>query len=199
MTQKKKPCTHFLKGRCDFGDDCHFLHTTGDQTLAKSNTNNPNTNTSTMPAKKKCHEFWDTGECRHGFKSRYQHIDNPGHKSKLAATHTDDWRTTSLKSGAGSTLAIDATFPTFDTVNGRATDELLFPSKMLVTGKAKAIVQDATREGKRVNTVAIAEELVLALNASNRLNEHWVSHTTMDQLTGRPLKTGRACSQRSLK
>ena len=198
MTQRKIPCTHYLKGRCNFGDECNFLHP-GAQTSAKPNNNTNKTNTSIMQAKKKCNNFWETGECRHGFNCRYQHVDNPANKSRSAATHTDDWRTTSQKPGASSTLAIDATFPTYDTVNGRASDELLFPSKMLVTGKAKATVQDATREGKRVTTVAIAEELVLALNASNRLNEHWVSHASEAQLTIRPSRIGRACSRRSLK
>ena len=60
-------------------------------------------------------------------------------------------------------------------MNSRISDELLVPTKMLWPRKAKEIMQEAKQEDQKVRTAAIAETLILALNASNRLNEDWVS------------------------
>lgn len=59
-------------------------------------------------------------------------------------------------------------------MKGRASDERLFPAKLLAPGSAQGIIQEGKQEGKKVNSMAIAEKLIQGLNASNRLNELWV-------------------------
>lgn len=196
MAKLKKPCEHYAKhGHCAYGDDCRYSHPPG--ALDTSGVpKRPHPINDTLPVKRKCNKFCDTGECYHGFKCRYQHVVNPAVRPKTNATEADGWAKIDPAGSAG-VLAIHATFPSYATVNSRVSDDLLFPAKMLVPGKAKMVVQEAAQEGKKVNSVAIAETLIRALNASNRLNEHWVSQSSRTRLTCRSSKTARASSRPS--
>ena len=192
MTQIKKPCKFYTRtGQCDYGEDCRYSHPHDAQILPTD----PQVRmiNDTAPSKKKCNNFWETGDCRHGFKCRYQHISNPTLKPKSDDHEPEDWTLVNTHS-TSTARAIDPTFPSYATIHSRISDELLVPAKMLFPGLAKRIIQEASQEGRKITSVSIAESLIQSLNASNRLNEYWVSWSFQALLTRRLSKTGRVSS-----
>lgn len=103
------------------------------------------------------------------------------------------------KPGSLSIRAINADFPSTKAVTGRASDDLLFPTKMLTSGKVQTILQAAGREGQRLVSVAVAENLMEAISAGNRLNDLWVSFLPVaesysDDRPCRPMRIDRVYS-----
>lgn len=70
----------------------------------------------------------------------------------------------------------ETAFPAPCSVVDKATDRLLVPVKMLLPGKVKTTLQTASVEGSRIVSVAMAEQLLLAINASNALNTYFVGY-----------------------
>ncbi|RXK38430.1 hypothetical protein M231_04339 [Tremella mesenterica] len=102
------------------------------------------------------------------------------HKASSSSGPLDNWSLVSPKSN--SPRATDPSFPTYEVMNGTATDLLLFPTKMLTPGKVKTNIGMALVEGNRVSSAAIAEELLITINASNSLNEHLLYEDRQDIL-----------------
>ena len=92
----------------------------------------------------------------------------------------------------------DPDFPSCATFEGRATDYLLFPTKMLSATDAMKTVYWVSQEGRAIQSVAVAERLVLSLLASGQTNALWVSQV-WEVADDSPTKIGTSFSSRSPK
>lgn len=170
---RKKPCVKFFNnGSCKYGVHCTFSHTDPETSKIASASGSGKKGFQT----KKCTSFWETGQCKFDFECRYPHLANPALRPKSnKADDTDNgdkWRSAN---GVGKVQAVDPTFPAFSTIQSRVSDDLLMPSKLLPPHKVKGIITEASKEGKRVTSATLVEELVLALSSSNKNNEAWAS------------------------
>ena len=101
---------------------------------------------------------------------------NPANKTRMAdemVGSANEVRTSVHINGI--VRATDESFPSCQAVASRESDLLLIPTKTLNTNKVKEVIDEASKENLRITSATLAENIVLALNASNSLNPAWVS------------------------
>lgn len=72
-------------------------------------------------------------------------------------------------------MIIVGTFPDPKSITGNTLDTLLVPIKFLPLSKLQATLKEFERDGIRMNSPGMVEKLLLAINAGNSTNDHWVS------------------------
>lgn len=120
-----------------------------------------------------CRNYWDTGLCPFGLDCRHKHELPPPPK-------TANGQSQAAAASAVQPEALGA-FPDLTSIIPDSSDLLLKPTKFLPPSKVQAILREASEPGKRINTPVLAENLLLALNASNKLNALWVSEMGLSQ------------------
>lgn len=114
-----------------------------------------------------CRTYWVDGTCPFGLNCKYKH-------EVSSATHTTS--TATAKDNNPPVQTIKA-FPDIASVTTDSCDALLKPSKILRPSAVQAALKEAAEPRKRVDSTAVAENLLLAINAYNKTNELAVSHS----------------------
>lgn len=193
----RKVCDFFSRpGGCKNGDTCRFAHTTpnGSNTLNDYPTSlssadaaaiyRPRFGDSTHQHQQcpggACRTYWQHGHCKFDLKCQYRHEHNPNRlratqgQSSSAQQSSKTWRQLQTHNSSGST-AVKEGFPTYDTIQSPASDNLLVPDKMLLVSEVMTILKVASKGDASMDSGLLVETLVRALCASNKNNKGWVS------------------------
>lgn len=124
-----------------------------------------------IPAAARCRSWWDTGECKHGQKCRFEHVDNPNLQSQVAVGRE-------IEQGRKEVKATKP-FPSLGCLDGLTSDALLVPFRYQSYIKVDALLQ-SMKVKKSLTRVEQTEELLVAILSTSHQNDKWVSHVGVD-------------------
>lgn len=154
-----KPCFNFVNGSCRFGDRCHYSH---DLSSASGTANTRHGH----PAR----GGWQRGGAP--FRGNGRELSDLSPAARDIIERKPTHQTFKRPNEQG--------FPDFNAVTMRSSDALLPPFKALPPRTVFGRVTGMSKDDKKINTPAVAEELLLLLNAGNNTNELWVSEPAWD-------------------
>ena len=121
--------------------------------------------------KKRCFNFWNTGQCKFGDRCNFEHVPNPDVKPRLMVS--------SIELSTTDKKAPDP-FPSLDCLDDAASDQLLVPfakNMRLKTPNQVDTLFASAKKNRSIKSAIQAEELLSAITSSSTQNDRWVSST----------------------
>lgn len=173
MARQKAPCRAYATpAGCPYGSRCHFSHDNSirpnTSALAAANNAAIADRPKQATAVGRCHSWWSSGECKHGKKCRYEHIDNPNLKTQVEIRR-------GIERG-GSEVKATQPFPSLGCLDDLSSDALLVPFRYQSAATVNTFLRNI-KNTKSITRVEQAEELLVAILSSSHQNDKWVRLT----------------------